>query len=83
VGDRIFGAVLRAEYDKIWILPLIVAVVPSNVQVKLSPENSEFRWLAAAKARRLVSWRNLVRAVDDVSDELEIFPARNWVQISA
>ncbi len=70
-------------FDKIWILPLIVAVVDSKAQVRLSEENSEYRWLSAAKARRLVSWKNLTKAVDDISDELEIFPARNWVQIKA
>lgn len=71
------------EYDTIWILPLIVAVVPEESKVRLSAENSEYRWLSAAKARNLVSWTNLVRAIDDISEELEIFPARNWVQIYA
>jgi 8-oxo-dGTP pyrophosphatase MutT (NUDIX family) len=71
------------EYDTIWILPLIVAVVPESATVKLSPENSEYLWLPPRKARNLVSWKNLVRAIDDISEELELFPARNWVQITA
>jgi 8-oxo-dGTP pyrophosphatase MutT (NUDIX family) len=71
------------EYDKIWILPLIVAVVDPESQVKLSKENSDFRWLPSGKARHLVSWKNLEQAISDVTDELEIFPARNWVQIKA
>ena len=71
------------EYDTIWILPLIVAVVPEEAQVTLSPENSEYRWLESGKARHLVSWNNLVNAVDRISNELDIFPARNWVQIFA
>lgn len=71
------------EYDTIWILPLIVAVVSEKAEVKLSPENSEYRWLAAEKARHLVSWKNLVNAIDNITDELEIFPARNWVEITA
>jgi dATP pyrophosphohydrolase len=71
------------ECDAIWILPLIVTVVPENAEVKLSEENAEFRWLPAGKARNLVSWKNLVEAIDNISDELEIFPARNWVQITA
>ncbi len=71
------------EYDAIWVLPLIVALVPEDARVKLSPENSEFRWLPANKARHLVSWNNLVNAIDRISEELEIFPARNWVQITA
>jgi len=71
------------EFDKIWILPLIVAVVPSEAKVQLSPENSEFRWLPAGKARHLVSWKNLMQAVDNISEELEIYPARNWIELSA
>lgn len=71
------------EEDKIWILPLIVAVVSPDSEVSLSPENSACRWLPSNKAKHLVSWKNLERAIDEVTDELEIFPARNWVEISA
>ena len=71
------------EYDAIWILPLIVAVVDHEAEVRLSPENDEFRWLEARKARHLVSWNNLVQAIERVDEELEIYPAKNWVQLSA
>lgn len=71
------------EFDTIWILPLIVAVVSEKAEVKLSPENSEYRWLPPEKAKRLVSWKNLVKAIDDINEELEIFPAHNWVEITA
>ncbi|UCD64519.1 MAG: NUDIX domain-containing protein [Candidatus Zixiibacteriota bacterium] len=71
------------EFDTIWILPLIVALVPEDAEVNLSPENSEFRWLPPNKARHLVSWNNLVGSIDRIAEELEIFPARNWVQIFA
>ncbi len=71
------------EYDKIWILPLIVAVVSDNCAVELSPENEEFRWLLPVKARHLVSWKHLTQAVDNIAEELELFPARNWVEITA
>lgn len=71
------------EYDRIWILPVIVVVVPSSARVTLSTENSESVWLPASQAKRKVSWKNLVRAIDDIAEELEIFPARNWVEIMA
>lgn len=71
------------ESDSIWLLPLIVAVVDSGSVVQLSDENSDFRWLPAPKAKHLVTWRNLVRAIEEIADELEIHPARNWVQIKA
>ena len=71
------------EYDSIWILPLIVAVVSKDSEIRLSKENSEFRWLSPEKARHLVSWKNLIKAIDDITDELDIFPARNWVELFA
>ncbi len=71
------------EYNKIWVLPLIVAVVSDDAEVKLSDENSDFRWLQADRAKRLVNWKNLVKAIDDVTEELELYPAHNWVEINA
>ncbi len=71
------------EYDSIWILPLIIAVVEDDAKVVLSDENSEFRWLSVSKAKHRVSWKNLSTALDNISEELEIFPARNWVEIKA
>lgn len=71
------------EYDSIWILPLIVAVVDDKTKVILSDENSEYRWLRAPRAKHKVSWKNLANAIDLISEELEIFPARTWVQIKA
>lgn len=69
--------------DKIWMLPLIVAVVPEDTKITLSDENSEYRWLPPNKAKHLLSWKNLIKAVDDITDELEVFPARNWIEIKA
>lgn len=69
------------EYDSIWILPLIVAIVDADDEVELSPENTEYRWMKASRAKHLVSWKNLVKAIDDIDEELAIFPARNWVEI--
>ena len=67
--------------DKIWILPLIVAVVDPDCQIVLSEENSEYLWLPADKAVHRVSWKNLERAIADLDEELELYPARNWVAI--
>ncbi len=71
------------EYDAIWILPLIVAVVTPDSEVVLSKENEEFRWLEPRKARHLVSWNNLIQSIERISEELEIYPSRNWVEIKA
>jgi len=70
-------------YDKIWILPLIVAVVEPDSEVCLSEENCDFIWLPPTRAKHRVNWKNLMRAIDDLTDELEIFPCHNWVEIRA
>ena len=69
------------EYDAIWILPVIVAVVDKDDKVELSPENSDFRWAELDKAKFLLSWKNQIQVTQMISDELEIFPARHWVEI--
>ncbi|MBN1213185.1 MAG: NUDIX domain-containing protein [candidate division Zixibacteria bacterium] len=68
--------------DKIWILPVIVAVVSSGSKVRLSPENSEFRWLTAKDAQKKVLWKNLQKALKDIEEELKIYPAPNWVELA-
>lgn len=71
------------ENDKIWILPLIVVVVPAGSEVTLSPENDDSAWLLPHRALHRVTWKNLERAINEVVDELELYPARNWVEITA
>jgi ADP-ribose pyrophosphatase YjhB (NUDIX family) len=69
------------ENDKVWILPLIVVVVPPDARIALSAEHQQAQWLTSRSAKHRVSWKILVKAIDDIADELEIFPARNWVEI--
>ena len=67
--------------DRIWILPVLVAEVPDSSKIKLSPENSEYRWLAAEDAQKTVLWKNLRKAIGDIQEELEAYPAPNWVEL--
>lgn len=69
------------EYDQIWVLPLIVAVVHVDAKIELTPENSDFKWLYPFKAKKLVSWKNLATAIENVTEELEVYPAKTWVEI--
>ncbi|HOP07586.1 MAG TPA: NUDIX domain-containing protein [candidate division Zixibacteria bacterium] len=69
------------EEDTIWVLPTIVAVVPEDAEVTLNPENCAYRWTTPHKARHMVTWKNLITSIDLIVDELEIFPAKNWVEI--
>ena len=71
------------ENDKIWILPLILVVVQNESEVVLSKENDDFVWLLPHRAQNRVTWKNLERAIEEVIDELELYPARNWVEIKS
>lgn len=71
------------EDDRIWIMPFIVVVVPSESEVVLSEENDDFVWLLPHRALHRVTWKNLERVFGDIDDELELYPARNWVEIKA
>jgi len=71
------------EDDRIWIMPLIIVVVPSESEVVLSAENDDFVWLLPHRAQHRVTWKNLERVFDEIDDELELYPAHNWVEIKA
>lgn len=68
--------------DKIWILPIIVAVVSPSAEVKLCHENSEYRWVEAKEGVELVVWQNLKKAMVDLGQELDSYPASNWVELT-
>ena len=69
--------------DKIWLLPVLAAVVPSDAEIRLSEENSEYRWLPAGEAIELAPWKNLKKAIADIDKELSCYPAGNWVELKA
>ncbi len=69
------------EFDQIWMLPLIVAVVDADAKVVTQAEHCGFRWLDPFRAKRQVTWKNLYRAIENIAEELEIYPARTWVEL--
>lgn len=69
------------EFDQIWMLPLIVAIVDADAKVDLQSEHSDFRWLDPFRAKRQVTWKNLYRAIENIAEELEVYPARTWVEL--
>ena len=71
------------EFDQIWIMPLIVAVVDADAKVILQSEHAAYRWLDPYRAKKQVTWKNLVRAIEEMAEELEVYPARTWVELVA
>ena len=69
--------------DRIWVLPVVAAVVDSGGRVRLSGENRAFLWLSFEQGRRRVSWRNLVEVLRCLEDETAAFPHPTWVRLPA
>ncbi|MFZ5981553.1 MAG: NUDIX domain-containing protein [Candidatus Zixiibacteriota bacterium] len=69
--------------DKIWLLPVLVAVVPADTTVKLSAENSECRWLVAGEAINLAPWKSLKQIAENIAEELSRYPAENWIKLES
>ncbi len=67
--------------DRVWILPVIVAMVESGEAVKLCEENSDFRWVTSAESRELLEWQNVIDAVQNLDRELQRYPAQSWVEL--
>jgi 8-oxo-dGTP pyrophosphatase MutT (NUDIX family) len=67
--------------DRVWVLPVIVAVVSPAATVTLSEENAEYHWLMPEEAKKLVAWHNLRTVIDDISRELKSYPSANWVEL--
>lgn len=69
------------EADAIWMLPVVVAVVGATEDIRLSDENSEYRWLTSDEAIQRASWRNIGQAVGEISLCLSGFPDPGWARI--
>ena len=67
--------------DRVWILPVVVAVVSAVADVRLSKENRAFRWLLPKEAVEIVCWKNLKTVIADLAEELQNFPSPNWVEL--
>jgi dATP pyrophosphohydrolase len=67
--------------DKIWILPVLVAEVPAEAEVKLSGENADFRWLLPDEAKVLIDWQNVLEVLENLSLEIEGYPPSNWIKL--
>jgi dATP pyrophosphohydrolase len=67
--------------DRVWVLPVIVAVVSPGAAVRLCHENCEYRWVSGVEAVGLAIWKNLQEAISDIDLELQTYPAPNWVEL--
>ncbi len=67
--------------EAIWLLPLVVAIVDVDAEVRLCSENSAFAWVGPDDARKLLRWKNVVRTIEDLNDDLRQYPAPSWVRL--
>ncbi|MEO7985540.1 MAG: NUDIX domain-containing protein [Gemmatimonadales bacterium] len=53
--------------DEVALVPVFVAFVGPDAQVRLGPEHDRFEWLAPAIARERFAWPRERRALDDIA----------------
>ena len=53
--------------DEVALVPVFVAFVEHDAQVRLGPEHDRFEWLAPAVARERFAWPRERRALDDIA----------------
>jgi len=52
------------QKDSVTFLPVFLAQVIKQSEVKLSNEHSDYRWLSAKEAKKLLAWSGQRRSVD-------------------
>jgi dATP pyrophosphohydrolase len=67
--------------DHIWVLPVLVAVVAADSEVRLSEENSDYQWVTTEEGMQMVVWQNLREVLGRLDLELLEYPAPNWVEL--
>lgn len=50
--------------DEIIFVPVFLAVVDGNFDVKISDEHSEFRWVSGSFAKKMVNWEGQKKAIE-------------------
>ncbi len=54
--------------DSVTIIPVFVAVVKQEQDVKLSDEHSEYKWASATQAKKLFAWVGQRQSVDIIEE---------------
>ena len=60
----------RHRLDEVALVPVVAAIVPRDVDVRIGPEHDRYEWLAAHHARARFSWPRERRALDDILELL-------------
>jgi dATP pyrophosphohydrolase len=69
-------------FDKIFIFPLLAAVVASDAEPILCHEHDKYEWLPAEQAKNRVTWRHVKRELDDIAADLTSgYPPANWKEM--
>ena len=70
------------HFDKIFIFPLLAAIVASDAEPTLCHEHDRYEWLSAEDAKTRVTWRHVVRELDDIEADLQSgYPPANWKEM--
>jgi len=54
------------ESDSITVLPVFAALVKNNIEVNLSKEHTDFKWLNSSSAKEYLAWDGQRKSVDAI-----------------
>lgn len=54
------------ETDSVTVLPVFAALVENNIEVNLSEEHTDFKWLSASAAKEYLAWDGQKKSVDTI-----------------
>lgn len=57
-----------AERDEICLIPVFAAIVNPKLEVKISAEHSEFKWLNKNETKNHLAWKGQRNAVDTIQE---------------
>ncbi len=70
------------EGDYISMLPVFAALVEKDSKVQISHEHTEYKWLNAEEAKKLLAWQGQRNSVDIISEYfLKEISSLNFVEI--
>ena len=69
--------------NRVFSLPVLVAIVDTEAEVTLDSENTDFRWVIGSEpeAFAIVTWRGLRATLGYLAEELQDYPHRSWLEI--
>lgn len=64
----IVNSVYFSETDEVCLIPVFLCRVNENSEIKISEEHSEYKWLNAEEAEKLLNWEGQKKSIRMIND---------------